>query len=67
MAHPKNEAMNTFVSAFAPKGKTYSIANSLLARVSIADGILINGHKQLWKNVANELEFNFNANLISML
>ena len=48
----KNEAMNTSVSTFAPKSKTYSMTNSLLTRVSIAAGISIAGHEQFWINVA---------------
>ena len=63
----KNEAMNTSVSTFAPKGKTYSMINSLLARVSIASGISIAGHDKFWENVASELEFNFDNDFISQL
>ena len=63
----KNEAMNISVSAFAPKGKTYSMTNSLLTRVSIDAGISIAGHKKFWKNVATKLEFTFDANFMSML
>ena len=59
--------MNTFVSLFAPKGKTYSMTNSLLTRVAIAAGISIAGHEQFWTNVATELEFTFDANFMSML
>ena len=59
--------MNTFVVAFAPKGKTYSMTNSLLTRVSISAGISIAGQKQFWINVATELEFTFDANFLSHL
>ena len=62
-----NEAMNTSVSAFAPKGKTYSRTNSLVTRVSIAAGISIAGHDQFWKNFGTELDFTFDANFMSML
>ena len=55
------------VSSFAPKGKTYSMTNSLLTRVAIAAGISIAGHEQFWTNVATELEFTFDANFMSML
>ena len=61
----KNEVMNTSISAFAPKDKTYSMTKSLLARVSIAAGISIAGHKNFWNNVASELEFTFDDNFIS--
>ena len=63
----KNEAMNTSVSTFAPKGDPYSLTNSLLTRVSIAAGISIAGHKQFWKNVGTKLDFTFDANIMSML
>ena len=55
------------VAALAPKGKTYSMTNSLLARVSIAAGVSNAGHEQFWKNVAAELEFTFDSNFISQL
>ena len=67
MAYTENEALNTSVAAFAPKGKTYSMTNSLLARVSIAAGVSIAGHEKFWKNVAAELEFTFDDNFISQL
>ena len=63
----KNEAMNTSVAAFAPKGKTYSMMNNLLTRVSIAARISIAGHEQFWINVATELGFTFDANFLSHL
>ena len=63
----KNEAMNTSVAAFAPKGKTYSMTNSLLTRVSIAAGISIAGHERFWINVAAELDFTFDAKCLSHL
>ena len=63
----KKKAMNMSVSSFAPKGKTYSMTNSLLTRVAIAAGISIAGHEQFWTNVATELEFTFDANFMSML
>ena len=52
---PKIEAMNTSVSALAPKGKTYSMTNSLLTRVPIAADISIARHEHFWKNVATKL------------
>ena len=42
----KNKAINTYVTSYAPKGKTYSKNNSLLSRVSIAGGIQILGCEQ---------------------
>ena len=59
--------MNTSVAAFAPKGKTYTMTNSHLNRVSIAAGISIAGHKQLWINDATKLEFTCAANFLSYL
>ena len=45
----KNEALNTSVAAIAPKTKTYSMTNSLLARVSITAGVSIASHKNSGK------------------
>ena len=67
MAYTENEALNTSVAAIAPKNKTYSMTNSLLARVSITVGVLIAGHEKFWENVASKLEFTFDDNFISQI
>ena len=47
----KNEAMNKSVSAFAPKGKTFSRTESLDTRVGVAAGIQVLGYELFWDKV----------------
>ena len=59
--------MNQSVSAFAPKGKTYSLSTSLDARVGIAAGILNVGNNALWKTLFSFFRLTFDADLSSYL
>ena len=58
-----NEAMNQSVSAFAPKGKTYSLMTSLDTRVAIAGGIQIVGYKTFWELVFHAMDIDMDDNL----
>jgi len=63
----KNEAMNTSVSAYAPKNKTYSMTQSLDTRVAIAAGVQILGYYQFWKRIFSEFDTEVDANLGAIL
>ena len=58
-----NEAMNTYVAAFAPKGKTYSLTASLDTRVAIAGAIQVVGYFNFWKQVFDEFGITMDVNL----
>ena len=55
IAHPfstqTNKAMNKSVSAFAPKGKTFSRTESLDTRVGMAGAIQVLGYEVFWDKV----------------
>ena len=67
LAHPYstqfNEAMNHSLSAFAPKGKTFSKTQSLDTRVAIADCTQIVGYERFWEFIFDELAVTFDDNL----
>ena len=67
LRHPwstqSNEAMNQSVAAYAPKGKTYSLTNSLDTRVSIAGSIQIVGYYSFWDQVFHKLNIDMDPNL----
>ena len=71
LAHPfstqTNEAMNKSVSAFAPKGKTFSKTESLDARVAIAAGCQILGYEHFWEQIFEEFGIVMDPNLRSFL
>ena len=48
--------MNKSVSAFAPKGKTFSRTESLDTRVSVAAGIQVLGYEIFWEKVFDAFE-----------
>ena len=51
----KNEAMNTSVSKYARKGRTYGTSMSLESRVMISLGIQNYGYERFWKTVYDGL------------
>ena len=63
----RNEAMNQSVSAFAPKGKTYSLSTSLDSRVGIAAGVRNVGYKTLWSTLFSSFRLTFDSDLDSYL
>ena len=58
-----NEAMNQSVAAYAPKGKTFSLTDSLDTRVSIAGSIQIVGYFKFWDQVFRKLNIVMDPNL----
>ena len=62
-----NEAMNKSVSAFAPKGKTFSKTESLDTRVCIAAGIQILGHHDFWVLIFEDFGMTADGNLRKFL
>ena len=58
-----SEAMNNSVSAFAPKGKTYSKTESLETRVAIAACVQILGYELFWELVYKDFGVSFDGNL----
>eukprot|EP00957_Ditylum_brightwellii_P153909 11714952-Ditylum_brightwellii.AAC.1 len=56
MYDTKNEGMNTAVTRYAPKHKTYSISMSLTNRISIAIGLHNAGSFEFWKDVYEKLD-----------
>jgi hypothetical protein len=71
LAHPwhtqRNEAMNQSVSAFAPKGRTYSLTASLDCRVALAAGTQIVGYEQLWRLIFAAFHLDFDEDIASYL
>ena len=71
LAHPwhtqKNEAMNQTVSAFAPKGRAYSLTASLDCRVALAAGTQIVGYEALWKLIFAAFHLDFDEDITSYL
>ena len=63
----KNEAMNTSVSCYAPKNKTYSLTESLDTRVAIAAGVQILGYHDFWRRLFSEFNMEMDDNLESIL
>ena len=63
----KNEAMNTSIASLAPKIKHYCTTNVLLTRVGIAAACQIIGHAQFWSKVFLSMDFEIDANLLSLL
>ena len=59
----KNEAMNTSVSFYAPKNKTYSTTQSLDTRVAIAAGVQILGYSSFGCRVFKMFELTVDENL----
>ena len=62
-----NEAMNNSVSAFAPKGKTYSKTESLETRVAIAACVQILGYELFWELVYKDFGVSFDGNLRNII
>ena len=58
-----NEAMNQSVAAYAPKGKTFSLTESLDTRVAIAGGIQIVGYETFWEHVFHAFDIDMDNNL----
>ena len=58
-----NEAMNQSVAAYAPKGKTFSLTDSLDTRVLIAGSIQIVGYFTFWDQVFRKLNIVMDPNL----
>ena len=58
-----NEAMKQSVAAYTPKGKTYSLINSLDTRVAIAGGIQIFRYVKFWEHVFDKFDIDIDANL----
>ena len=58
-----NESMNTSVTAFVPKGKTYLLTASLDTRVGIAGAIQVVGYFDFWKQVFDEFGITMDVNL----
>ena len=63
----KNEALNTSVSFYAPKNKTYSTTQSLDTRVAIAAGVQILGYSGFWCRVFEMFEMTVDDNLLQSL
>ena len=67
LQHPwstqKNEAMNQSVASYAPKGKTYSLTNSLDTRVAIAGCVQILGYLEFWSLVFAAFDIELDDNL----
>ena len=59
--------MNTSVASYAPKGKTYSLTNSLLCRVSIAAGVSNLGYERFWKDIASSFDIELDGNITTIL
>ena len=59
----RNEAMNQSVASYAPKGKTYSLTDSLDTRVCIAGGIQIHGYAGLWSKIFGAFQIELDDNL----
>ena len=57
------EVMKKSVAAYAPKGKTYPLTNSLDTRVCIAGSIQILGYLTFWTRIFHELHIDMNPNL----
>ena len=59
--------MNNSVAAYAPKSKTYSLADSLLVRIAVTTGIQILGYQSFWSQVffkfGLELDLNIDDSL----
>ena len=62
-----NEAMNHSVSAFAPKGKTYSKTKALEMRVAIAACVQILGYELFWQAIYEEFGLSLDDNLRTYL
>ena len=71
LSHPfttqHNESMNQSVSAFAPKGKTFSRIQSLETRVAIAVVIQIKGYEAFWDIIFTECNMKLDDNLRAYL
>jgi len=71
LRHPcstqENEAMNQSVAAYAPKGNTYYLTNSLDTRVCIAGSIQILGYLKFWTRVFHEPHIEMDLNLCKHL
>ena len=59
----QNEAMNQSVASYAPKGKTYSLTDSLDTHVCIAGGIQILGYVGLWSKILSAFDIELDNNL----
>jgi hypothetical protein len=59
--------MNQAVSAFAPKGRTYSLTASLDCRVALAAGTQIVGYEVLWKLIFAAFHLDFDEGIASYL
>ena len=55
--------MNQSVAAYAPKGKTFSLTESLDTHVAIAGGIHIVGYKKFWEHVFHAFDIDMDNNL----
>ena len=62
-----NEAINQSVAAYVPKGKIYSLTNSLDTRVCIAGSIQILGYLTFWTRVFHELHIDMDLHLCKHL
>ena len=62
-----NEGMNKSVSSFAPKGKTFSRAESLRTRVGIAGGIQELGYALFWREIFEEFDMVMDDDLRTFL
>eukprot|EP00978_Attheya_sp_CCMP212_P028806 scaffold100531_cov56-Attheya_sp.AAC.2 len=60
IVHPyntqRNESLNSLITWYAPKNRTYSCSMSLENRISIAVGVSILGYKLFWERVYSKLE-----------
>ena len=62
-----NEAMNSSVASFAPKGKTYSKTESLDPRVPISVGVQILGYELFREAIYDKFVLTFDNNLREFL
>ena len=58
--------MNNSVAVYAPKGKTYSLINSLLCCVSVSTGTISINCAKFWKKVASSFKIELDNTIIRM-